>query len=96
MSAAIYERSGKTDGKRAVRDHKGRHYPSLAAMCRVWGVSRQDFLWRIRQNLGVEASLTAGRNAPRGGCPSRFPPDSTTRIGAQLRRRHRRRWSHTS
>ncbi|WP_294164309.1 hypothetical protein [uncultured Senegalimassilia sp.] len=72
MSAAIYERSDKTDSKRAVRDHKGRHYPSLAAMCRVWGVSRQDFLWRIRQGLSVEASLTAGRNAPRGGCPSRF------------------------
>lgn len=49
MSAAIYERSDKTDGKRAVRDHKGRHYPSLAAMCRVWGVSMQDFLWRIRR-----------------------------------------------
>ena len=32
MSAAIYERSDKTDSKRAVRDHKGRHYPSLACM----------------------------------------------------------------
>ena len=46
--------------QRVIRDHKGRAYPTIAAMCRAWGVSRPAYLWRIKQGWGMEAALTCG------------------------------------
>lgn len=47
--------------KRVIKDHKGRVYPTVAAMCRAWGVQKATYLWRMCQGWGLERSLTAGK-----------------------------------
>lgn len=72
MNRENYSRHPKSENKRIIHDHKGRVYPSLVAMCRVWGVPKNTYLWRMHQGMSIEGALTAGATAPRGGCPSRF------------------------
>lgn len=42
----------------AVADHTGRWFPSVTAMCAVWGVDRRTWNYRIAAGWSVERALT--------------------------------------
>lgn len=41
----------------AVKDHKGKEYPSQAAMCKAYGISPSTFRSRISKGVSVEEAL---------------------------------------
>ena len=42
-----------------VKDHTGAEFPSLTAMCRAWGVSRNTFSGRRARGMTLEEALTS-------------------------------------
>lgn len=54
-----------------VRDHEGKEFPSISAMCRGWGISRTTYCVRRENGWSMEEALTKGpyeRIAPGIAC----------------------------
>lgn len=49
-------------------DHTGRRFPSVAAMCRAWGIPPVHYYNRRRRNWSLERALSVPVGARHGGC----------------------------
>jgi hypothetical protein len=49
---------GSPLGNKAVRDHEGRAWPSVSAMCRAWGTTCSAYSHRVKAGWTVEEALT--------------------------------------
>lgn len=49
-------------------DHTGREFPSVAAMCRAWGIPAVRYYNRRRRNWSLERALSVPAGARHGGC----------------------------
>lgn len=45
--------------KKTCRDYKGREFPSIAAMCKAYGISYFNYRTRICEGWGLKRALTA-------------------------------------
>lgn len=45
------------------RDHTGKEFPSIRAMCRAWGISHSRYVYRINHGWSIEKALTTPAGA---------------------------------
>ena len=46
--------------EKEVKDHLGKEYPSISAMCGAYGIHRNTFMLRRKKGMTLEQALTGG------------------------------------